>query len=55
MKKAANIKAVEGFGRVRFSESFFLRDFLHSEIADFFGIPQSVPRTLTSESRKGET
>ena len=39
MKKPANIKAVEDLGRVRFSEGFFLRDFLHSEIADFFGIP----------------
>lgn len=39
MKKPANIKALEELGRVRLSENFFLRDFLHSEIADFFGIP----------------
>ena len=39
MKKPTNIKALEDLGRVRLSESFFMRDFLHSEIADFFAIP----------------
>jgi hypothetical protein len=39
MRKPASMKALEELGRVRLSESFFMRDFLHSEIADFYGIP----------------
>ena len=39
MRKPASIKSLEELGRVRLSESFFMRDFLHSEIADLFGIP----------------
>lgn len=34
-----SLKGLEALGRVRLSASFFLRDFLHSEIADFHGIP----------------
>jgi hypothetical protein len=33
------MKALEELGRVRLSENFFMRDFLHSEIANFYGIP----------------
>lgn len=33
------MRGLEELGRVRLSASFFLRDFLHSEIADFYGIP----------------
>jgi hypothetical protein len=33
------MRGLEAFGRVRLSPSFFMRDFLHSEIADFYGIP----------------
>jgi hypothetical protein len=30
---------LEELGRVRLSENFFMRDFLYSEIANFYGIP----------------
>lgn len=39
MRKPASMRALEDLGRVRLSENFFLRDFLHSEIANLHGIP----------------
>ncbi|NYH97087.1 hypothetical protein [Novosphingobium marinum] len=33
MKKPATVKAIEDLGRTRLSKSFFLRDFLYSDIA----------------------
>ncbi len=39
MRKPQSVKALEELGRVRLSPNFFLRDFLHSEIASFHGIP----------------
>ncbi|WP_026186609.1 hypothetical protein [Ensifer sp. BR816] len=42
MRKPGSMKALEDLGRVRLSKNFFLRDFLHSEIADFYRIP-NVP------------
>jgi hypothetical protein len=39
MRKPQSMKALEEFGRVRLSESFFMRDFLHSEISQFYSIP----------------
>ena len=33
------MKALEDLGRVRLSRSFFMRDFLHSEISQFYSIP----------------
>jgi hypothetical protein len=39
MRKPRSVRSLEDLGRVRLSPSFFLRDFLHSEIADFYGIP----------------
>ncbi|MGO4440041.1 hypothetical protein [Rhizobium sp. RAF56] len=38
MKKPASMKGLEELGRIRLSKNFFLRDFLHSEIADFYRI-----------------
>ena len=38
MKKPASMRGLEDLGRVRLSENFFLRDFLHSEIGSFYGI-----------------
>lgn len=38
MRKPASVKALEELGRVRLSENFFMRDFLHSEIASHYGI-----------------
>ncbi|WP_026987421.1 hypothetical protein [Fodinicurvata fenggangensis] len=39
MKKPKTMKALEELGRVRLSKSFYMRDFLYSEIAAFHGIP----------------
>ena len=39
MRRPGSVRGLEEFGRVRLSRSFFMRDFLHSEIADFNGIP----------------
>ena len=39
MVKAGSMKGLEALGRVRLSESFYMRDFLYSEIANFYGIP----------------
>ncbi len=39
MKKPQSIKALENFGRIRLSRNFFMRDFLHSEISNFYAIP----------------
>ncbi len=39
MKKPGSVKALEELGRVRLSNSFFMRDFLYSEISNFHGIP----------------
>src|SRR6266481_2304507 len=37
--RPGSVRSLEQLGRVRLSASFFMRDFLHSEIADFHGIP----------------
>jgi hypothetical protein len=42
MKRPATVKALEELGRVRLSPNFFMRDFLYSEIANHYGIP-NVP------------
>lgn len=39
MRRPGSVRGLEQLGRVRLSASFFMRDFLHSEIADFHGIP----------------
>jgi hypothetical protein len=42
MRRKANpatMKALEELGRVRLSRSFYMREFLHSEISNFYGIP----------------
>lgn len=41
-QKPGSVRALEELGRVRLSENFFMRDFLFSEIASFYGIP-NVP------------
>ena len=38
MRKPLSVRSLEQLGRVRLSSSFFMRDFLHSEIADLHGI-----------------
>ena len=42
MKKVSSIDNLEELGRVRLSKSFFMRDFLYSEIANWYGI-QNCP------------
>jgi hypothetical protein len=39
MKRPATVKALEEFGRVRLSKTFYMRDFLYSEIGNVHGIP----------------
>lgn len=38
MKKIETVAALDDFGRVRLSQSFFMREFLHSEVASLHGI-----------------
>lgn len=42
MRQPKSMEALERLGRARLSESFFMRDFLYSEIANFHAIP-NVP------------
>jgi hypothetical protein len=42
MRRPASVRSLETLGRVRLSRSFFMRDFLYSEIANFYGVP-NVP------------
>lgn len=39
MKTPKSVTALEELGRVRLSHSFFMRDFLYSEIANSYGVP----------------
>ncbi|MCW9035594.1 MAG: hypothetical protein OQJ97_15350 [Rhodospirillales bacterium] len=39
MKQPKSMKALEALGRVKLSKSFFMRDFLYSEISNFYGMP----------------
>lgn len=39
MRKPQSVDALETLGRVRLSKSFFMRDFLYSEIANHYGVP----------------
>ncbi len=52
------MKALEDLGRVRLSANFYLRDFLMSEIANFYGLP-NVPddpdRAIANGRRLCET
>jgi hypothetical protein len=42
MHKPQSMRALEALGRVRLSRNFFMRDFLYSEIASFYGL-SNVP------------
>ncbi|MEM7492931.1 MAG: hypothetical protein AAF296_06075 [Pseudomonadota bacterium] len=39
MRSPQSMKALEELGRVRLSPNFFFRDFLYSEISNFYGVP----------------
>jgi hypothetical protein len=42
MRKPQSVAALETLGRVRLSPNFFMRDFLYSEVANFYGL-QNIP------------
>jgi hypothetical protein len=44
MRKPGSMKSLEELGRVRLSQNFYFRDFLMSEIANFYGLP-NIPET----------
>lgn len=51
MRQPKSVRALEDFGRVRLSESFFMRDFLYSEIAainGFANIPGDPDLAITA-------
>src|SRR5438094_3000731 len=52
--RPGSVRSLEELGRVRLSASFFMRDFLHSEIADFHGIPNipDAPDLAIAAGRK---
>lgn len=39
MRRPTTMRSLEDLGRTRLSRNFFLREFLHSEIASLYGIP----------------
>jgi hypothetical protein len=39
MRKPGSVQRLEELGRVRLSESFFMRGLLYSEVANFYGVP----------------
>jgi hypothetical protein len=54
MRKPRSMRGLEDLGRVRLSPNFFMCDFLYSEIANFYGVP-NVPENpdlaITAGSR----
>lgn len=42
MKPPQTVDSLEALGRVRLSKSFFMRDFLYSEVANHYGM-RNVP------------
>ncbi len=42
MREPGSMRGLENLGRVRLSANFFMRDFLYSEIANFYGV-QNIP------------
>ncbi len=48
------MQGLEDLGRVRLSQNSYFHDFLYSEIADFYGIPNipANPELATSTGRK---
>ena len=54
MKSPKSVKTLEELGRVQLSKSFFMRDFLYSEISQIEKIP-NIPDTpdIAIESGKG--
>jgi hypothetical protein len=38
MRKPGSVRSLEKFGRARLSENFFMREFMYSEISNYYGI-----------------
>jgi hypothetical protein len=58
MRRPATIRALEDFSRVRLSRSFFMRDFLYSEIAaqqGFANIPDDPESAIAAGTQLCET
>lgn len=53
MRKPGSVKSLEELGRVRLSDSFFMRDMLYSEIANFHGMP-NIPDNPELAIKAGE-
>jgi len=53
MKSIQSFKGLEKLGRIRLSKSFFMRDFLYSEISNFYGVP-NIPENPDLAVRVGE-
>ena len=52
--RPGSVRSLEEFGRVRLSASFFMRDFLHSEIASMHGLsnlPENPDLAITAGKR----
>jgi len=45
MRKPQSVKSLEDLGRIRLSKSFYMRDFLYSEISNYYGIP-NIPDNI---------
>ncbi|MEO1493523.1 MAG: hypothetical protein AAFV19_15320 [Pseudomonadota bacterium] len=57
-RKPGTYTALEDFGRVRLSRYFFMRDFLYSEIGNFFGqpnVPDDPDLAIAAGRRLAET
>ena len=52
--RPGSVRSLEELGRVRLSASFFMRDFPHSEIADFCLIP-NIKQLTSSIGRTADT
>lgn len=50
MNAPMTVRAAEAFSRVRLSRTFFVRDFLYSEIAAIEGMANLPPRISISQS-----
>ena len=54
MRKPESVKALETLGRERLSKSFFMRDFLYSEVANFYrisNIPENPDLAIANGKR----
>ena len=53
MRAVVSYDALERFGRIRLSKHFFMRDFLYSEISNFFGV-QNLPEDPKKAEEAGK-